>query len=127
MHRYIPVIAKWAGFAKIGEKVVIHQKRKYGYTKFGIERFLYGYLDLISILFVSKFGKRPMHLFGLLGTLLFILGFFIAADLAISKVFFSEYKITQRPIFYLGLLCMILGTQLFLTGFSGRISLTFFT
>jgi glycosyltransferase involved in cell wall biosynthesis len=117
MHRYIPVIAKWAGFSKIGEKEVKHQRRKYGYTKFGIERFLYGYLDLISILFVSKFGKRPMHLFGLLGTLLFVAGFIMAAELAIEKIFFSTYKITQRPLFYLGMLCMIIGTQLFLSGF----------
>lgn len=117
MHRYIPVIAKWAGFNKIGEKVVLHQKRKYGYTKFGFERFIYGYLDLLSILFVSKFGKRPMHLFGLLGTLIFIIGFIIAGELAIEKIFFETYKITQRPLFYLGLLCMILGTQLFLSGF----------
>jgi glycosyltransferase involved in cell wall biosynthesis len=117
MHRYIPVIAKWAGFSKIGELVVKHQKRKYGYTKFGLERFVFGYLDMLSILFVSKFGKRPMHLFGLLGTLIFIAGFFIAADLAIEKIFFETYKITQRPLFYLGLLCMIIGTQLFLAGF----------
>ena len=117
MHRYIPVIAKWAGFCKIGEKVVMHQKRKYGYTKFGLERFIFGYLDLLSILFVSKFGKRPMHLFGLLGTIIFIIGFVIAADLAIEKIFFATYKMVQRPIFYLGLLCMVLGTQLFLTGF----------
>jgi glycosyltransferase involved in cell wall biosynthesis len=117
MHRYIPVIAKWAGFSKIGEKIVKHQKRKYGYTKFGLERFVYGYLDLLSILFVSKFGKRPMHLFGLLGTILFIIGFFIAGELAIEKIFFATYKITTRPLFYLGLLSMILGTQLFLSGF----------
>ncbi len=117
MHRYIPVIAKWAGFNKIGEKVVVHRKRKYGYTKFGLERFLYGYLDLLSIMFVSKFGRRPMHLFGMLGTLIFIIGFSIAAYLAFDKIFYSVYKITQRPIFYLGLLCMIIGTQLFLTGF----------
>ena len=117
MHRYIPVIARWAGFSKIGEKVVQHQKRKYGYTKFGLERFLYGYLDLLSILFVSKFGKRPMHLFGLLGTIIFFIGFIIAGELAIEKIFFSTYKMVQRPLFYLGLLCMILGTQLFLTGF----------
>lgn len=117
MHRYIPVIAKWAGFSRIGEVVVKHQKRKYGYTKFGLERFLYGYLDMLSILFVSKFGKRPMHLFGLLGTLIFIVGFVIAAQLAIEKIFFETYKITQRPLFYLGMLCMVIGTQLFLTGF----------
>lgn len=117
MHRYLPVIAKWAGFAKIGEKVVLHQKRKYGHTKFGLERFLYGYLDLLSIMFVSKFGKRPMHLFGLLGTLIFVIGFVIAAELAIEKIFFATYKMVQRPLFYLGMLCMVLGTQLFLTGF----------
>lgn len=117
MHRYIPVIAKWAGFNKIGEKVVAHQKRKYGVTKFGMERFINGFLDLLSITFTSKFGKRPMHLFGSLGTLLFIIGFVIAFYLTFAKLFFQEYNMTERPLFYLGLLAMILGTQLFLTGF----------
>ncbi|MDP2423969.1 MAG: glycosyltransferase family 2 protein [Bacteroidales bacterium] len=117
MHRYIPVIAKWAGFKKIGEKVVSHQKRKFGKTKFGIERFINGFLDLISISFVTRFGKKPMHLFGLLGTLLFIAGFIIAGYLAYTRIFMEAYKMTDRPLFYFGLLAMILGTQLFLTGF----------
>jgi len=117
MHRYIPVIAKWAGFKKIGEKVVNHRERKFGVTKFGLERFINGFLDLLSITFVSKFGRRPMHLFGSLGTLLFFIGFMIAGYLAWSKFFYEEYKMTDRPLFYFGLLAMILGTQLFLTGF----------
>ena len=117
MHRYIPVIAKWAGFSNIGEKIVDHQKRKYGVTKFGFERFIKGYLDLISIVFISKFGKRPMHLFGTLGTLIFIVGFIIAAYLAYAKFFMAEYKMTERPLFYFGLLAMVIGTQLFLSGF----------
>ena len=117
MHRYIPVIAKWAGFSNIGEKIVDHQKRKYGITKFGFERFIKGYLDLISIIFISKFGKRPMHLFGTLGTLIFIVGLIIAAYLAYAKFFMAEYKMTERPLFYFGLLAMVIGTQLFLTGF----------
>jgi len=117
MHRYIPVIAKWAGFTRIGEKVVKHSERKYGKSKFGIERFINGFLDLISISFVGKFGKRPMHFFGLWGTLLFIAGFAIAAYLVYAKVALDTYKMTDRPLFYLGLLCMIIGSQLFLTGF----------
>lgn len=117
MHRYIPVIAKWAGFRNIGEKVVSHQKRKFGKTKFGMERFVNGFLDLISLSFVTRFGKKPMHLFGLLGTFLFLAGFVIAGYLAYSKIFFEAYKMTERPLFYFGLLAMILGTQLFLTGF----------
>lgn len=121
MHRYIPVIAKWAGFKNIGEKVVSHQKRKYGVTKFGWERFINGFLDLISIMFVSKFGKKPMHLFGALGSLLFLIGFIIAAYLAYAKFFLAGYKMTERPLFYFGLLSMILGTQLFLAGFLGEL------
>ncbi|MCD4747359.1 MAG: glycosyltransferase family 2 protein [Bacteroidales bacterium] len=117
MHRYIPVIAKWAGYTNITEKIVHHQKRKYGVTKFGMERYIKGYLDLLSIFFVSKFGKRPMHLFGSLGTLIFIIGFIIAAYLAYAKFFMAGYKMTERPLFFFGLLAMILGTQLFLTGF----------
>ncbi len=120
MHRYIPVMAKWAGFNKIGEKVVAHQKRKYGKTKFGLERFFNGFLDLISISFVTRFGRKPMHLFGLLGTLLFMLGFLIAIYLAYSKFFLMEYRMTERPLFYFGLLAMVLGTQLFLAGFLGE-------
>lgn len=117
MHRYIPVIAKWAGFNNIGEKVVQHQERKYGVTKFGMERIIKGYLDLLSITFISKFGKRPMHLFGTLGTLLFFIGFVIGVYLSVSKFFFDVYKMTDRPLFYFGLLAMIMGTQLFVTGF----------
>jgi glycosyltransferase involved in cell wall biosynthesis len=122
MHRYIPVIAKWAGFNKIGEKVVEHRARKYGSTKFGLERFINGFLDLLSITFVSRFGKRPMHFFGTLGTLMFALGFFIALYLGASKLWAvhnNEFArlITQRPSFYIALTCMIIGTQLFLAGF----------
>jgi len=121
MHRYIPVLAKWAGFRKIGEKVVQHRARKYGVTKFGWERFVNGFLDLLSITFVSRFGKRPMHLFGLLGTLSFILGFIIAAYLTFAKFAFQAYKMTDRPMFYFGLLFMVIGTQLFLAGFLGEL------
>ncbi len=117
MHRYIPVISKWAGFRKIGEKEVQHQKRKYGTTKFGLERFINGFLDLLVITFVSRFGKKPMHLFGTLGTLSFLGGFMIAVYLAVAKFAFHEYKMTERPLFYFGLLAMVIGTQLFLTGF----------
>lgn len=122
MHRYIPVIAKWAGFTKITEKIVEHRARKYGTTKFGLERFINGFLDLLSISFVSRFGKRPMHLFGTLGTLMFITGFILAAYLGAGKlwaVYHNEYArlLTNRPSFYIALTCMILGTQLFLTGF----------
>ena len=121
MHRYIPVLAKWAGFKKIGEKVVQHQARKYGTTKFGWERFVNGFLDLLSITFVSKFGKRPMHLFGLLGTISFFLGFIIAAYLAFAKFAMQAYKMTDRPLFFFGLFFMVLGTQLFLAGFLGEL------
>lgn len=117
MHRFIPVIAKWAGFSKIGEKIVIHHERKFGKTKFGMERYRKGFLDLISIIFVSRFGKRPMHLFGSIGSLLFMIGFGIAFYFAYTKLFMQEYNMTDRPLFYLGLLAMILGTQLFMTGF----------
>jgi glycosyltransferase involved in cell wall biosynthesis len=117
MHRYIPVIAKWSGFRKIGEKVVEHRKRKYGTTKFGLERFVNGFLDLASITFVGRFGKRPMHFFGALGTLFFIIGFSIAIYLSIEKIFYLQYKMTERPIFYLAMLLLIIGSQLFLTGF----------
>ncbi len=117
MHRYIPVIAKWAGFCKIGEKVVTHQARKYGTSKFGIERFINGFLDLLSVGFTSKFSKKPMHFFGTLGLITFLFGFIIAIYLTIAKIFFEAYKMADRPLFYLGLLAMIAGTQLFLTGF----------
>ncbi len=121
MHRYIPVIAKWAGFTKIGEKVVLHQKRKFGKTKFGLERFINGFLDLMSIMFVTRFGRKPMHLFGMLGTLLFLAGFVIAIYLACAKIFMEAYRMTERPLFYFGLLAMVMGTQLFLAGFLGEL------
>lgn len=121
MHRYIPVIAKWAGFSKIGEKVVAHKKRKYGTTKFGLERFVNGFLDLMSITFVTRFGRKPMHLFGFLGTLLFLAGFVIALYLAYAKFFMEAYRMTERPLFFFGLLAMVLGTQLFLAGFLGEL------
>ena len=121
MHRYIPVIAKWAGYPKIGEKVVQHQARKYGITKFGWERFVNGFLDLMTISFVTKFGKRPMHLFGFLGAIFFFIGFAISFYLAVEKFAFDEYQMTQRPIFYMALVAMILGTQLFLAGFIGEL------
>jgi len=122
MHRYIPVIAKWAGFGRIGEKVVEHRARKYGTTKFGLERFINGFLDLLSITFVSRFGKRPMHLFGTIGTFMFAFGFLLAVYLGASKlwaVYNNEYArlLTDRPSFYLSLTSMIIGTQLFLAGF----------
>ena len=121
MHRYIPVIAKWAGFSKIGEKPVEHRARKYGVTKFGLERFINGFLDLASIMFIGKFGKRPMHLFGALGTVFFLLGFGIAFYLGFAKIAFDKYNMTDRPIFYLAILFMIIGSQLFLTGFIGEL------
>ncbi|HUQ67274.1 MAG TPA: glycosyltransferase family 2 protein [Flavitalea sp.] len=117
MHRYIPVIAKWSGFKKIGEKVVEHRARKYGTSKFGIERFIKGFLDLASILFVGKFGKRPMHFFGSWGTVSFIFGLTVFLYLTISKFFFDRSGLTQRPLFFFAILAMIIGTQLFLTGF----------
>jgi glycosyltransferase involved in cell wall biosynthesis len=125
MHRYIPVLAKNAGFNKITEKIVAHQARKYGVTKFGMERFINGFLDLITIWFLSKFGKRPMHLFGLLGTLTFFIGFCFALYLGIDKLFFNPTGrlITNRPQFYLAIVAMIIGTQLFLAGFLGEILL----
>ncbi|ASZ13512.1 glycosyltransferase [Chitinophaga pendula] len=121
MHRYIPVIAKWSGYRKIGEKVVEHRARKYGVSKFGLERFINGFLDLASIMFIGKFGKRPMHLFGALGVLFFFIGFIIAGYLTFAKLVFDKYNMTDRPIFYLALLAMIIGSQLFLTGFIGEL------
>jgi len=123
MHRYIPVLAKNAGFSKIGEKVVKHQSRKYGKTKFGMERFINGFLDLITIWFVSKFGKRPMHLFGALGVVMFIIGCSFAIYLGIDKLFINPFGrlITNRPQFYIALTSMVIGTQLFLAGFLGEI------
>lgn len=125
MHRYIPVLAKNAGFSKIGEKVVIHQARKYGSTKFGMERFINGFLDLITIWFLSRFGKRPMHLFGALGSIMFIIGFVLSFYLGFDKLFIntSGRLITEKPIFYIALTTMVLGTQLFLAGFLGEIIL----
>ena len=117
MHRYIPVLAKWAGFKNIGEKVVQHQERKYGVTKFGLERFIRGPLDLISVIFMSRFGKRPMHFFGALGAVFFVIGFLILGGLSVAKLMSQEYGITERPLFFLGILVLIIGTQLFLTGF----------
>lgn len=117
MHRYIPVIAKWNGFSKIGEKVVVHQARKYGYTKFGISRFVYGFLDLFSIMFIGKFGKRPMHFFGSLGSLFTFVGTSILLYLAYEKIMLGITNIADRPLFYLGILLIIVGLQLFMTGF----------
>lgn len=121
MHRYIPVLAKRAGFSNIGEKVVQHRERKYGTSKFGLERFVNGFLDLISISFVTRFGKRPMHIFGLLGSICFFIGFLLAAFLVYEKFVNQVYKMTDRPIFYFALLLMVLGTQLFLAGFIGEL------
>ncbi len=126
MHRYIPVLVKKAGFISIGEKVVIHRRRKYGLTKFGIERFFNGFLDLLTISFISRFGKRPMHLFGTLGTLMFLIGFIAAAYLGVQKLYLLHKGIpsnllTQSPYFYLSLTTMIIGTQLFLSGFLGEL------
>lgn len=121
MHRYIPILAKWAGFRKIGEKVVEHRARQFGVTKFGWERFVNGFLDLFSIMFVGKFGKRPMHFFGLWGTLCFILGFSIFTYLTISKFFFDTTGMTQRPLFFFALFIMTIGVQLFLAGFIGEL------
>jgi glycosyltransferase involved in cell wall biosynthesis len=117
MHRYIPVLAKWAGFKKIGEKVVEHRKRKYGVTKFGWERFVNGFLDLLSIVFVGKFSKRPMHFFGLWGTLFFLIGLGITLYLIVSKFISPEFPLTNRPGFYLALASILIGMQLFLAGF----------
>jgi glycosyltransferase involved in cell wall biosynthesis len=121
MHRYIPVLAKWAGFKKIGEKVVEHRKRKYGKTKFGWERFVNGFLDLASLMFVGKYGKRPMHFFGLWGTLVLLAGFIMVLYLILSKILEPEYAITNRPVFYISLTAMVIGTLLFIAGFLGEL------
>lgn len=121
MHRYVPVLAKWAGFNKITEKVVEHRARKYGVTKFGWSRFVNGFLDLMTIFFVGKFGKRPMHFFGLWGTLSFSFGLIVFTFLSISKFFFDKTGMTQRPLFFFAILAMIIGTQLFLAGFIGEL------
>lgn len=117
MHRYIPILAKRAGFDKIGEKVVQHQARKYGVTKFGIERFLFGFLDLLSVSFMTRFAKRPMHIFGGLGVLSFFIGTVITIYLTIAKFAFDVYRMTERPLFYIGLLAIVVGVQLFVAGF----------
>lgn len=121
MHRYVPVLAKWSGFKKIGEKVVEHRPRKYGVTKFGWSRFVNGFLDLMTIFFMGKFGKRPMHFFGLWGTLFFLGGLGIFTFLTVSKFFFDKTGMTQRPLFFFAILAMIIGTQLFLAGFIGEL------
>jgi glycosyltransferase involved in cell wall biosynthesis len=121
MHRYIPLLAKWSGFKKFGEKVVEHRRRKYGITKFGWNRFINGFLDLASIIFVGKFRKNPMHFFGLWGTLFFLIGFIIFIYLTVSKFFFDQTGMTQRPLFFFAILVMIIGSQLFLAGFIGEL------
>lgn len=128
MHRYIPVLAKNAGYVKIGEKVVRHQARKYGETKFGMDRFLNGFLDLITIWFLSRFGKRPMHLFGALGSLMFVIGFLAAGFIGLQKLIrlyndTPTILVTDNPWFYISLATMVIGTQLFLAGFLGEIIL----
>ena len=128
MHRYIPVLAKNAGFSKIGEKVVQHQARKYGETKFGMERFINGFLDLITIWFLSRFGKRPMHLFGAMGLVMFIIGFIAAGFIGAIKLIrlynhLPTVLVTENPWFYISLATMVIGTQLFLAGFLGEIIL----
>ena len=124
MHRYIPLIAKWAGFKKIGEKVVEHRARKYGTTKFGLERFINGFLDLLSITFVSRFKKRPMHFFGSLGTFSFLLGFGFISKIIIEKIYISNFlnksimrDVTDQPLFFIALIAIVIGVQLFLAGF----------
>jgi glycosyltransferase involved in cell wall biosynthesis len=121
MHRYIPVLAKWAGYDRIGEKEVEHRARKYGISKFGWERFVNGFLDLTTIMFIGRFGKKPMQFFGLLGTLAFLIGFAFIAYLVISKLIDFNFAITTRPAFYISLTIMIIGTQLFLAGFIGEL------
>ena len=122
MHRFIPVLAKWAGFKNIGEKVVVHQERKYGVSKFGLERFIRGPLDLMSVMFISKFGKRPMHFFGVLGIIMFLVGFISAAYVGASKIIAIQNNVharlvTDNAYFYIALAAMIIGSQLFLAGF----------
>ncbi|MBP6431022.1 MAG: glycosyltransferase family 2 protein [Ferruginibacter sp.] len=121
MHRYVPVLSKWAGLRKIGEKVVEHRARKYGVTKFGWSRFVNGFLDLMTIFFMGKFGKRPMHFFGLWGSIFFFIGLLIFSYLTVSKFVFDNTGLTQRPLFFFALTIMIIGTQLFLAGFIGEL------
>ena len=125
MHRYIPVLAKNAGYNRISEKIVIHHPRKHGKTKYGIDRFIKGFLDLITLWFIHKFGKRPMHFFGLIGTIMLLVGFIFSAYLGIDKLFLqtSGRLITERPEFYIALATMIMGSQFFLAGFIGEIIL----
>lgn len=122
MHRYIPVLAKWAGYKKIGEKIVQHQERKYGVSKFGLERFIRGPLDLLSVTFITRFGKRPMHFFGIWGSIMFVLGGGVSVYLVAEKIYKSlnnlpTRDVTEKPLFYLSLVAVILGVQLFLSGF----------
>ena len=121
MHRYIPVLAKWSGFRKIGEKVVEHRARKYGKSKFGLRRFVNGFLDLLSITFVGKFAKRPMHIFGLWGTIFFLVGLGFAVYLTVSKFIDSSFSLTNKPGFFLALTSLVIGMQLFLAGFIGEL------
>ncbi|MBL0309717.1 MAG: glycosyltransferase family 2 protein [Bacteroidetes bacterium] len=121
MHRYIPILAKKSGYSKIGEKIVQHQARKFGITKFGMERFLYGFLDLLSVSFMTRFAKRPMHIFGGLGFLSFFIGFCIVLYLTIAKFAFMQYRMTERPVFFIGLLSIVVGVQLFVAGFLGEL------
>jgi glycosyltransferase involved in cell wall biosynthesis len=126
MHRYIPMLAREAGFRKIGEKIVEHHPRKYGVTKYGLDRFMKGYLDMLTIGFITRFGKNPMHLFGSLGTLMFLIGFIMALYLGIRKLVFVHNHmraplITDSPYFYIALAVMVIGTLLFLTGFLGEL------
>ena len=121
MHRYIPILAKWAGFKKIGEKVVVHQARKYGTTKFGWERFVNGFLDLMTIQFLSKFGKKPMQFFGLIGSLFFMIGFIAFGFIVTGKILDPNYTVTNKPSFYIALTSMMVGMQLFLAGFIGEL------
>jgi len=126
MHRYIPMLAKEAGFRKIGEKIVEHRARKYGVTKYGIDRFIKGYLDLLTIGFITRFGKNPMHLFGSLGTMMFLIGFTMAGYLGIKKLVFISHHfkaplVTTSPYFFIALTVMIIGSLLFLTGFLGEL------
>jgi glycosyltransferase involved in cell wall biosynthesis len=122
MHRFIPVLAKAAGFRKIGEKVVVHRPRKYGHSKFGWERFINGFLDLLSIQFVSRFGKKPMHFFGTWGVLMFLVGFLMAVWVVVERLMIGvDYGLTNRPPFYIALATMIMGTQFFLAGFTAEL------
>lgn len=117
MHRYIPVLAKWAGYKKIGEKVVEHRARKFGVSKFGLIRFVNGPLDLASIMFIGRYGKKPMQFFGLIGSLIFLLGFFVTAYLIFARFYYADHWLGNRPAFFVAIVCMIMGTMFFLTGF----------